>query len=314
MWNLRLSVCLFITSLLSACSNGGGGDNNAPQNEPDSSGGNWRLVWSDEFDQPQLDSSRWSYEENCWGGGNNELQCYVNDPDNVFIQNDMLHIKAIAEQVSGDAGQNGNSGNIVTRDYSSGRIRTLNKGDWKYGRFEIRALLPYGQGIWPAIWMLPTDWVYGGWAASGEIDIMEVINQRTGGAEDNLVHGTIHFGGTAPNNALRGNTRRPTTDITTTFHTYTVEWAQGEIRWYINNSRYATLTESHWYTDGNAANETSAAPFDQHFHLLLNVAVGGNWPGNPNGSTAFPQEMVIDYVRVYECSANPQTGRCCATR
>jgi hypothetical protein len=168
-------------------------------------------------------------------------------------------------------------------------------GDWTYGRFEVRAKLPTGQGLWPAIWMLPTNDAYGGWAASGEIDILELV-----GHEPDKVHGTLHYGAPFPGNVFSGSSfTLPTGDFSTTFHTFALEWEPHEIRWFVDGVQYAS--RSSWWSSGGAF----PAPFDQPFHMLLNVAVGGNWPGNPNGSTQFPQVMEIDYVRVYQEGVAP---------
>ncbi len=241
----------------------------------------WQLVWNDEFDGSSIDSRKWEHEVNAQGGGNNELQYYTARPENSYIENGNLVIRALKETYTGPEG---------TREYTSARLRTKNKGDWKYGRFEIRAKLPFGQGLWPAIWMLPTDWVYGGWAASGEIDIMELLGQ-----EPNKVYGTLHYGGEWPNNVHTGTSYTlPNGNFSDDFHLFVLEWDTTAFRWYVDGIHYQTQTQ--WYSSGGAY----PAPFDQRFHLLLNVAVGGNWPGNPDDSTTFPQTMVIDYVRVYK--------------
>ncbi|HSR87804.1 MAG TPA: glycoside hydrolase family 16 protein, partial [Pontiella sp.] len=247
---------------------------------------NWDLVWSDEFDGPDIDTSKWSHEVNGWGGGNNELQYYTARTNNSFIENGKLVIQALEETYTGPDG---------TRDYTSARLRTLNKGDWTYGRFEARMKLPYGQGLWPAFWMLPTDWVYGGWAASGEIDIMEIV-----GHQPNILHGTIHYHGEWPDNWYSGGSYTlPTGDFSDDFHVFAVEWEYGEIRWYVDGIHYHTET---WWDSTSAP---YPAPFDERFHILLNVAVGGNWPGSPDGTTVFHQRMEVDYVRVYSTTNIP---------
>ncbi len=267
-------------------------------------GNGWSLVWSDEFDGASIDSSRWEHEVNCWGGGNNEDQCYTDDPKNSFLQDGFLHIVALDDSPTGAIGGPSNDSTIVTLGHSSARLRTLGRGEWTYGRIEVRARLPYGQGLWPAIWMLPTDSIYGGWAASGEIDIMEAVNS---GPDNNLVYGTLHYGAAWPNNTNSGTSTTPPSNIWEDFFSYAIEWEAGEIRWFVDDVHYATQTD--WYSEGNPF----PAPFDQRFHLLLNVAVGGNWPGPPNDQTTFPQEMVVDYVRVYECFLDPTTGHGCGT-
>lgn len=278
------------------------------------------LVWADEFSGNSVDLSKWSYERNCYGGGNAEAQCYVDSPENVWVDGDILHLKAIREDATGPAvhdddvnyDPNDTSG---TGQYTSGRLRSLGKGDWQYGRFDIRAKLPYGQGTWPAIWMLPTDWVYGGWASSGEIDIMEAVNLKVDG--ENAVHGTLHYGDNWPNNVYSGvEYPMPGNDGADDFHVYSVEWEEGEIRWYVDGDHYATQVAAGWYSA--AALDEPNAPFNQRFHLLLNLAVGGNWAAQTHqmgiDETVFPQALQIDYVRVYQCTKDFASGKGCATR
>jgi len=241
----------------------------------------YALVWHDEFDGLEIDDSRWEHEVNADGGGNNELQYYTDRSVNSYIENGALIIQALKEQYTGPGG---------TRSYTSARLRTLKKGDWKYGRFEIRAKLPFGKGLWPAIWMLPTDWIYGGWPVSGEIDIMELI-----GDEPNKVYGTLHYGASYPNNKSSGDSYTLAQgDFSEDFHIFMLEWEEKQFRWYIDSMFYQSQTE--WWSENGAY----PAPFDQYFHMLLNVAVGGNWPGNPDASTPFPQKMTVDYVRVFK--------------
>ena len=239
----------------------------------------WQLVWSDEFEGDQLDESKWSYQigTGFQGWGNNELQYYREQ--NATVENGVLTITAKKENCGG-------------KKYTSARIRTKNKGDWLYGRFEIRAKMPIGQGLWPAIWMMPTDEVYGGWAASGEIDIMEYLGQEPG-----CVHGTLHFGGKWPNNKQKGKSiSLQEGSFHDNFHVFALEWEEGNFRWYLDDTLYQTQGRGDWYTTG----QEFPAPFDQRFYLLLNLAVGGNWPGSPNDETRFPQHLVVDYVRVYQ--------------
>lgn len=254
-------------------------------------GNDWALVWQDEFNGSQIDTAKWEHEVNASGGGNNELQYYTARGENSYVSNGTLKIVARRETYTGPEG---------TRNYTSARLRTLNKGDWRNGRFEIRAKMPAGQGLWPAIWMLPTDWVYGGWAASGEIDIMEAVNLQAAGG--NQVHGTLHYGGEWPDNVHSGQGMTPATSVVNHFHTYTVEWEPGEIRWYVDGQHYQTQTE--WWSSA----APYPAPFNQRFHMILNVAVGGNWPGNPDGSSVFPQTMEVDYVRVYQRDEDSGSG------
>ncbi len=241
----------------------------------------WTLVWSDEFNDPTLNLSKWDHEVNANGGGNNELQYYTNRTNNSFINNGSLIIRVEKEVYSDIEG---------TRNYTSARLRTKGKGDWKYGNFEVRALVPSGKGIWPAIWMLPTNETYGTWAASGEIDIMELKGSRP-----NEVSGTLHYGGKWPDNVYSGDSYVLSSgNFSDEFHVFSLVWEPEQIKWYVDGILYQNQTN--WFTK----NSTYPAPFDQEFHLLLNVAVGGNYDGNPDETTRFPQEMKVDYVRVYK--------------
>ncbi len=242
----------------------------------------WKLVWNDEFNSKTIDKAKWNFQTGGSGWGNNEWEYYTERDTNAFIEDGKLIIQAVKEKYD-------------DRDYTSARMNTSGKGDWTYGRFDIRAKLPFGQGIWPAIWMMPTESVYGGWAASGEIDIMELL-----GHEPNRVYGTLHYGGNYPNNVHSGsNYTLSQGDFSIDFHTFTLEWEPGEMRWYVDGKQYYRLTNATWYTT-SALGVGEDAPFDQDFHLILNVAVGGNWPGYPNLLTPFPQRMEVDYVRVFE--------------
>lgn len=294
----------------------------------------WQLIWQDEFDDDKIDLAKWTFEVNCFGGGNNEQQCYTDRTENAFIEQGILKIVALKENFTGPSVQDDDPSyytkNTRTLPYTSARLRSKNKGDWTYGRFEIRAKLPQGQGTWPAIWMLSTEWAYGGWAGSGEIDIMEAVNlkaktdERGSGAEqeESRVHGTLHYGRAWPENVYSGKAfhlpegQNPADD----FHEYAVEWQEGEIRWYVDDIHFATQRDTGWYSqymnsEGTLINGENSAPFDQDFHLLLNFAVGGAWAANVNekgiDESIFPQSLDIDYVRVYECSVSPETGEGC---
>ena len=245
----------------------------------------YEMVWNDEFEGTEIDASKWSYDlgdgcqisQDLCGWGNNELEYYTDRAENSFVQDGNLVIKAIRE-IPFFQGQH---------QYTSARMVTKNKGDWKYGRVDVRAKLPFGQGLWPAIWMLPTDNVYGGWPKSGEIDIMENI-----GSEPNKVFGTIHYG----HDFWRFNSQGIELEEGTfadDFHIFTLLWNEECIQFQMDgidigepNTRSTVLP--------------TTFPFDQRFHLILNVAVGGNLPGNPNAATSFPQTMEVDYVRVYQ--------------
>lgn len=248
-----------------------------------SSHGAYQLVWQDEFEGTSLNMDNWSYQI-MGDGGNNEWQYYTSRPQNSWVSGGYLTIQANKENyVVGNR----------TYNYTSARLRTAGKQDFLYGKLEGRIKVPKGQGIWPAFWMMPTDSVYGGWAASGEIDIMESINQA------DAVHGTLHFGGGWPNNRYTGGSYSPAgVDFSQDFHVYTIVWEPDVMRWYVDGILYSTKTNSQWWCD--AAPGNPRAPFDQRFHFILNVAVGGNWPGYPDETTVFPQQFVVDWIRVYQ--------------
>ena len=245
----------------------------------------YELVWSDEFDGTGLNTANWSYDigNGSYGWGNNELQYYRSQ--NVSVSGGNLIIEAI-EQTYGTCWDGGPC------YYTSGKIHSRNKQDFLYGKIEARIQLPSTQGIWPAFWMMPADSVYGGWPLSGEIDIMESINIA------DTIWGVLHFGSTWPNNASSGGSYSDGTDFSLDFHKYTLEWEPDVMRWYVDDILYSTKTNSQWYSDGAPGNDL--APFDQYFYFIFNVAVGGNWPGYPDGTSVFPQEMKIDWIRVYQ--------------
>jgi len=235
----------------------------------------YTLVWNDEFTAANIDLTKWEHEVNGDGGGNNELQYYTNLPTNSFIENGHLVIKAIYED-------------YLSRDFTSARMRTKYKGDWLYGRIEVSAKIPAGRGTWPAIWMLPTDWEYGDWPSSGEIDIMEHV-----GYDPNVIHGSIH---TLAYNHTIGTQKTAQLTIPTaitSFHKYAIEWFEDHIDFFIDDVKYFTFT--------NENKGWQYWPFDKRFHLILNLAVGGNWGGAEGIDVAsFPAQMEVDYVRVYK--------------
>ena len=238
----------------------------------------WEKVWGDEFDGEGLpDASKWYYETGGDGWGNGEQQYYTkNDTDNVRVRNGHLIIEARHESYQGN-------------EYTSARLNS--EGSWTYGRFVIRAKLPSGRGTWPAIWMLPDHNTYGSqyWPDNGEIDVMEHV-----GYDPGVVHGTIH---TEAFNHIDGTDRGGTVTVsnaTSAFHTYAMEWTPTEIRVFADGQRYFTFRNREQYG-------WQEWPFDHPFHLLLNIAVGGSWGGAQGiDDTAFPAQMVIDYVRVYK--------------
>lgn len=241
----------------------------------------WKLVWSDEFDGDKLDYSKWGVEVNAFGGGNNEQQLYTDRKENVRVEDGTLVIEARKD----NPGIQG-----TTRPYSSGRLRTKHRGDWKYGRVEVRAKVPDGEGMWSAIWMMPTEEKYGGWAASGEIDIAEI-----NGKSPETVHLTIHHGGGWPNNRHSGGKHTLAKgQLSDDFHVYAIEWREKSIRWLLDGNQ--VHEETKWESSGGAY----PAPFDQPFHVILNLAVGGGFVGRVGEKTTFPKQMLVDYVRVYE--------------
>lgn len=230
-------------------------------------------VWADEFDGTAVDTSKWSYQTGGGGWGNNELQYYR--PENASVSGGTLKITADDTRYRGN-------------QYTSTRMRTINQGDFYFGRFEARIKLTQGQGIWPAFWMMPTDDVYGGWPLSGEIDIMENV-----GHELTTTHGTIHYGDLWPDNRSSGGSYHLTSGIFADgFHEFAVEKEAGEIRWYVDDVLFLTRTPADIAPD--------FWPFDERYHFILNVAVGGNWPGSPDATTVFPQVLEVDYVRVWD--------------
>ncbi len=242
---------------------------NAPTSYPGLS-----LKWSDEFDQASLDLTSWSYETGNSGWGNNELENYTNSDKNSYLTKGYLVLEARQEA----AGNN---------NYTSARLITKGKREFKYGRMDIRAKLPKGKGIWPAIWMLGSNISTTAWPACGEIDIMELL-----GHEPNKMYGTMHWGvANGPSSQSGGNYILPGEDFSQKFHVFSIVWDTDKIEWYVDNQKFFT---------GNRSSVTGNNPFDDSFFFILNLAVGGNWPGNPDATTVFPQRMLVDYVRVYQ--------------
>ncbi|MDP2112533.1 MAG: glycoside hydrolase family 16 protein [Bacteroidota bacterium] len=237
----------------------------------------YQLVWSDEFNYNGLpDASKWSYDVGGGGWGNSEAQYYTNARlQNAEVKAGYLHINAIKEDFEG-------------KKYTSARLVTKTKGDWTYGRIEVRAKLPEGIGMWPAIWMLPTDWAYGGWPVRGEIDIMENLGY--------LPYFIVATAQTQTYNHVQDTHKNAIIailDCYSEFHNYILEWEANEIRVYVDSKLYFTFK--------NQGTGFMVWPFDKRFHLLLNIAVGGTF-GGPLGidDRIFPQSMVVDYVRVYQ--------------
>ncbi len=246
----------------------------------------WTLVWSDEFNAPDgspVETAKWVRESGGNGWGNQELEYYTTRPENAFQQGGNLVIKVLQEKYTGADG--------VTRNYTSARLKTAGKFSQKYGRFEARIKIPQGQGIWPAFWMLGDDIHKIGWPKSGEIDIMENI-----GKEPATVHGTIHGPGYSGDQGISSPYNLPSGQhFADDFHVYAVEWEPETIRFYVDEHLYATRTP----TD---LPKGTKWVYSHPFFMLLNVAVGGGWPGDPDATTVFPQTMLVDYVRVYKRS------------
>ena len=269
----------------------------------------WTLLWRDEFDGPALDRSKWDldigngffdYRGHQWvpGWGNEELQYYTDSAANIQVADSLLTIRAVKESLHGCG-------------YTSARIKSRRRDgaplfNKLYGRFEFRAKVPWGKGLWPALWLLPQDDRYGGWAASGEIDVMEIAGEKP-----HEVLNSIHYGSTYPKRTLHTHVHTLPDDSTVAdWHVYAVEWEPGEIRFFVDEVH--TSTENFWWScsqtaDGQGLEARRAtdlnpwpAPFDQPFYLVMNVAVGGNFPGVPDAHTRFPAELVVDYVRVYD--------------
>lgn len=250
---------------------------NPPQQKPVDK--NWTFettpVWADEFDyEGPPDPTKWGYDIGGHGWGNNELQYYTNDIKNASVSDGFLKITVQKEKKE-------------NRDYTSARLISKNKGDWLYGRIEISAKLPVGKGTWPALWMLPTDWAYGDWPKSGEIDIMEHV-----GYDQDRVHFSVH---TEAYNHVIGTQRTASKVIeqaSDEFHKYRVDWTPYAVRGYFDDQQVFEFV--------NEGTGSATWPFDKRFHLLMNIAFGGNWGGAQGiDDSILPQSMLVDYVRVY---------------
>lgn len=268
---------IFLLSTLTYCSD----DKNNPVDVGDDDSLNvegYSLFWNDEFDGSTIDKSKWIHEENGYGGGNNELQYYTARSENSYVENGKLFIVGKKEEFTGPDG---------TRYYTSARITTQTTKSFQYGKIIARIKLPFGQGIWPAFWMLGINFSQIGWPQCGEIDIMEMIGGGDG--KDNVTHGTLHWA----DNGHRyqgGSTKLSSGILADDFHEFTVDWNAEKIVWYLDGSPFYELDIT----------DSSMSEFHDHFFIILNLAIGGNWPGNPTPETVFPQEMVFDYVRVYQ--------------
>jgi beta-glucanase (GH16 family) len=248
---------------------------------PQRDNGPWRLVWSDEFDYTGLpDPAKWGYDVGSHGWGNKELQNYTaRRKENARVEDGRLIIEARRED----------------QHFTSARLVSKGKGDWTYGRFEVRARLPSGRGTWPAIWMLPTLNTYGegGWPDNGEIDIMEHV-----GFDPDVIHGSAHTKAYYHSIGTQKTAKTTVPTSRTEFNVYAVEWTPDEIRWYVNTKHYFTFSNER---QTNRAAGYKQWPFDKPFHLILNLAVGGTWGGQHGvDDSIWPQRMEVDYVRVYQ--------------
>lgn len=235
----------------------------------------WNLVWHDEFEDTELDRTHWTFDIGGNGWGNQELQMYTDRPENIRLEDGILVIEAREEPEL-----------VGGRNYSSARIKTQGLHSWAYGRIEARIKLPHGQGIWPAFWMLGEDLYRKGWPGAGEIDILEFI-----GREPNRIYATVHAPGYSGGDGVGGSLFVPGDSLRSDFHVYAIEWEENEIRWYFDDQEYFRLTP---------ADVPDEWIFDHPFFIILNLAVGGRWPGYPDETTTFPQFLYIDYVRVYQ--------------
>jgi beta-glucanase (GH16 family) len=242
-----------------------------------------RLVWSDEFNYSGPPSRKhWSYElgdgcpTNC-GWGNNEAEYYTKDPKNIRVEDGFLIIEARRDSM------------INGKNYSSAKLVSKRKGNWKYGRMEIKAKLPKGIGSWPAIWMLPTDSKYGGWPTCGEIDIMEHV-----GYDPGVIHGTLHSEKYNHTKKTQKEGKITIADCQDEFHVYAIDWSESKMEFYVDDKKYHSVWK-------HPEDDFKGWPFDQRFYLILNIAVGGDWGGKTGiDPTIWPQQMVVDYVRVYQ--------------
>ena len=249
----------------------------------------YHLIWSDDFVGKALDTTKWNYELHEPGWVNNELQQYTNSSENAYVKDGNLVIQPL-KTVDKKTGK---------VSYTSGRVNTRNKVDFKYGKVEVRAKLPKGQGIWPAIWMMPTDdSLYGGWPKCGEMDIMELL-----GNNPSKVYQTLHYGKSSTDIQSQGTKTLTKGDFSNSYHIFSVEWNPDSISFFVDDQLTKTINK--WYTGTDGVGLiTYPAPFDQSFYVILNVAVGGNWPGNPDETTDFSKaNMLVDYVKVYQKAA-----------
>jgi len=274
-------IVVLTMALVTSC--GGQATSSSSNNSGGGSTAQYQLVWSDDFngaDGSAPDPTKWAIQTGGNGWGNNELEYYTARPQNVQVRGGNLLITAIKEDYTGSDG--------VSRNYTSARMQTKGLFSQQYGRFEARIKIPRGQGMWPAFWMLGNTIDTAGWPACGEIDIMENI-----GKEPSMVHGTLHAPG-YPGAGYSAAYTLPSGAFSDDFHVFAVEWEAQQLRVYVDGTLYGTFTQS------GSPSPTNWPFSTQPFFLLLNLAVGGDWPGAPDATTQFPQQMLVDYVRVYQ--------------
>ena len=242
----------------------------------------WELVWQDEFEEAEVNRENWAFDlgRGSGGWGNQEWEWYTDRPENARIEDGILIIEARQEE-------------FLRGDYTSARMKTEGLHAWQYGRIEARIQIPAGQGIWPAFWMLGTEG--GNWPNNGEIDIMENI-----GREPHMVHGTVHGPGYFGGDGVGSSYTLSEEPFADDFHIFAIEWEPDAVRWYVDENQYNTITPD---------NVPGDWVYDDHpFFIILNVAVGGLWPGYPDETTTFPQQMRVDYVRVYQRAGERAEG------
>lgn len=232
-------------------------------------------IFEDNFNATQLDTTKWNIAVNNKGGGNQELQYYTNRSQNIQIKNGKLHLNALKE-------------NYKDRQYTSARINTKNKFSFKYGRVNVRGKVCNGKGLWPAFWLLPTHEKYGKWPLSGEIDIMEVL-----GNYPDTLFGTLHYADTLGKRIYQSGKKinHKKNGYAGKFHTYSIVWQQNTITWLCDNVPYYTVTKNSILPNHY--------PFNQEFYLIINFAIGGNWPGKPDDKY-LPAQLIVDKISVYQ--------------
>lgn len=322
---LKLFRALLITSALAGAATAALAQTPPPPSQDDG----WKLVFDEEFDGTALDDTKWTKYRDCWGGGNLERQCYTGRPENIAVHDGVLDLNARFETATGpslsaELRTPGVEPAPATKPFTSGKISTKGKFSLTYGRVEVRAKLPTGQGVWPAIWLLPENNLYGDWPGSGEIDVMEAVNigvscgDCPGGVQNN-VYGTIHYGSNMHHQWQQKALQLPK-HTEAEWHTYRVDWYPNRMIWYIDGKEYNEIKLANWRDKlqknaSKLAPNVLNAPFDRPFYLLLNFAVGGQWPeGHDLGGVVlkdYPKSFSVDWVHIYTCpEARMSAGGC----